>query len=445
MIEMKKNLLLLFFVIIPICLNARTVAPEWVSSTPNNSFYYWGVGVCDVSDPNHKEVARRTALEDIIRQISVKVESNSFLSMNETNLTIHESYQKQMRASSHAYLEDLQIFDTYQDKKNYYVCFRLSKEEYKAQKHAKGLEVAKTAYDYLSQARNAIVDGNITTAISLYHKGLEVVEPWLFLDLTYNAENVPVSLYSGYTSVFDGLNLILQPESTTARNFTDINEAIVATLQKDEMPLKNVPLTASFTDGAGRITPSVKTNMIGEGRFYLTQLLGKCNVHNIVISVDKNILKELPPAFQNFETIRKLPEAVFRVTVEHQHVVFYLNPVNNAIPPLSRQISSYLVNEHFEVTTDLEAATHIINISTGLQENGMVVGDLGNLDEWLASLVVGIKDRNGSVLTQYTDEGVRILVAENSSRTTVAQQAAKELTKRFKREFPKTLKRISIK
>ncbi len=117
MISMKQLAILL--ALLPVFLQAKV--PEWVQSVPTNSFYYWGIGVCELSDANYKEVAKREALEEIIQQISVKVESNSFMSMTEIDFVAHEDYQKHIQASSQVYLENLQIFDTYQDKKKYYV------------------------------------------------------------------------------------------------------------------------------------------------------------------------------------------------------------------------------------------------------------------------------------------------------------------------------------
>lgn len=442
MIDMKKILLFLLS-IIPILLFARV--PEWVSSRPNNSFYYWGIGVCEISDVNFKEVAKRQALEEITQQISVKVESNSFMSMTEIDLVANEDYQKQIQASSQVYLEELQIFDTYQDKKKYYVCYRLNKDEYKAKVRAKSQEIAKSAYEYLQQARAAESDGNLTSAIGYYQKGLEVVEPWLFLDLSYMAENVPVALYSGYMSIFDGLSLTITPQSATMQNLKAANIEVVASLRKNNIPVQNFPLKAQFVTGSGKFTPSAKTNSSGEGRFYLTQMTSKEASQMIKISIDNSVIKDLPDIYQNKTTSQKLPEALFVINVEKQNVVFYLNPINNAIPPLLRQIASLLSSEYFEVTTNLYEATHVIDIATDLRLVGTVNGDLENLDEWLATLNVALRNKEGSVLTHYSLEGVRILVAENSSQTVASQQASRELIKRFKREFPRQLEKVNIK
>ena len=49
----------------------------------------------------------------------------------------------------------------------------------------------------------------------------------------------------------------------------------MATLKKKDTAIKNIPLVATFTLGSGRITTSAKTNDLGEGHFFLTQLSSK--------------------------------------------------------------------------------------------------------------------------------------------------------------------------
>lgn len=445
MINMKRYLLPILL-LIPILVNAR--APEWVNSIPNNSFYYWGIGVCDLSNLNYKEVAKKEAIESIAQQISVKIESNSFLelseTMTETSGIFQEYFQKQTQYTTQNYLQELQIFDTYQDKKYYYICYRLEKAKYNAHIHAKSEEVARLGYDYLQQARQAEMHGNLVVAISFYQKGLEAVEDWLFLDLTYMSENVPVSLHSGFVSIFEGLTISLSPQTASVQNFKELNIDIVATLKKKDTAIKNIPLVATFTLGSGRITTSAKTNDLGEGHFFLTQLSSKDAMQTITIGIDKSIIKNLPQIYQTTDITQRFPEGIFRLNVEQQRIVFYINSIYNDMPDLVKQISSVLVTDNFEITTNMEDATHIIDFSTNLKKGGIVNGDLENLSEWFASLEIVLKDKDKRLLMQYTVDDVRVLVSEAASRTVVVQQSTKEIMKRFKREFPQKLSKVNI-
>lgn len=437
-----RRLLFCIFLLTPILLSART--PEWVNSKPNNSLYYWGIGVCELSNTNYKDVAKREALEEITQQISITVESNSFLSIRETNLDIQEDFQQNIKMSSQVYLEDLQIYDSYQDKKNYYVCYRLNKDEYKARCTEKSNEVAKSAFAYLQKALEAETNGNLMTAIEYYQKGLEIVEPWLFLDLIYMSQNIPIVLYSGLMSIFNDLTISIQPESTTIRNLKSVNMEIVVTLNKRNTPIRDFTLNAHFQNGMGKITPSAKTNMMGEGRFFLTGVSSKETLQSILFTINNDVFANLSPIYQNKTTYQQMPQALFIINIEQQNAIFYINNINQTLPSFHKQVNSILSQNYLNVTTNLEEATHIIDIATNLHQGGKINGDLEDLDEWLADSNISIKTKDGSVLTNYSEDGIRILVAKGSSQTVVTQQAAKELLKRFKREFPKQLTSLNI-
>ena len=445
MIDMKKIYLLLLL-LLPVVLNARV--PEWVNDFPNNSLYYWGIGICELANVNCREVAKKEAIENIAQQISIKIESNSFLELaeviTETSINTQEYFQKQTQYKTQSYLQELQIYDTYQDKKNYYVCYRLEKTTYKDHLRSKSEEIAQIGYNYLQQARQAESNGNLETAISIYQKGLEAVEDWLFLDLSYMSENIPMQLYIGYTTVFDGLTLLVQPEAISVQNFKELNIEIVARLSKNNTPIKNFPLVAQFTTGAGCITNNSKTNNLGEGYFYLSQLHSKDALQTIKINLDKSILKSLPSIYQNINLVHRLPEGIVRLDVKQQHVIFYINSIRNEIPTLSKQISSILAADNFEITTNIDNATHIIELSTTLEKGNVVSGDLGNLTEWFASLEIVLKDNMGTILLPYTVNDLRVLVQESSTQMTVIQQSSKEVIKRFKREFPHNLSKLNI-
>ena len=100
--------------------------------------------------------------------------------------------------------------------------------------------------------------------------------------------------------------------------------------------------------------------------------------------------------------------------------------------------------DNFEITTNINDATHIIDISTVLKNGGVVAGDLGNLAEWFASLEMVLKDKIGSVLMHYSIDDLRVLVQEPTTQTAVIQQSSKEMIKRFKREFPQKLSKVNI-
>ena len=58
--------------------HAEAQAPEWVTQRPTSSDAYIGIGVASLSDNDYIKKATQSALSDIVSQIAVKLENNSY-------------------------------------------------------------------------------------------------------------------------------------------------------------------------------------------------------------------------------------------------------------------------------------------------------------------------------------------------------------------------------
>ena len=201
---------------------------------------------------------------------------------------------------------------------------------------------------------------------------------------------------------------------------------------------------AKFSMGAGNITTSQKTDNFGKAHFYLTQISSKDKTQLISVQINNTIFREMPRIFNNALTISQLPVQTVNLTVEQQNISLYINSIGNGMPQLARQIASILGNQNINVTTNLQEATHILDVATKLNKGNVIRQELGDLQEWSASLVVLLRDKQGSVLTQYNDEDVRVLTETDASSSAAVQRATVELTKRFKRTFPKQLQTVDL-
>ena len=68
--------------------------------------------------------------------------------------------------------------------KNYYVYYVLDKKLYARNVETRRSQAVQTGLDYLNKGRSAQSTMNLAQAVQLYGKGLEALEPWLFMDLT---------------------------------------------------------------------------------------------------------------------------------------------------------------------------------------------------------------------------------------------------------------------
>ncbi|MBR1929169.1 MAG: LPP20 family lipoprotein [Paludibacteraceae bacterium] len=435
---MKRFISISIMVLLPILMLAEV--PQWVTEHPNMPTYWWGIGTSNTSVSDYKEKAAKLAINEIATQISVKVESNSFLNIKEKNYNYSEDFKKQINLNTDAYLEGLQLYDSYQDKNQYYVCYRLDKDQYYEFLKRKSNEIAKQGYEYLVVANNALEAGNLHKAALTYIKGLETVEPWLFLDLKYNQTNIPLALFSSYTSLSEGLNITLQPTHDTLEANKSINLPFTAILTRNNTNIPNFSLLADFLIGSGSVTQTATTDLSGTATFNITQINSQSEIAQIKITIDPKEFGKLPDRYSKYLNTQNLPQAVFTAHVKTNNTKIYISVDHNDIPQCILQISNLLSNQQLPVTEDLYSATHVLHLLTFLKYNGTVGGGLEDLDEYIAALQLKMTDASGNVLWNYTIDSARVLTQTSASKTDVTSQATRELMKRVRRELPSKIK-----
>ena len=94
---MKRLILLL--ALLPIVLFAKEKTPEWMTSRVSETSYV-GVGSCSMSDTNWQSIAEQNALSDMIQQISVLIEKQSFLMQMEADNDVRELFKQTISSSS---------------------------------------------------------------------------------------------------------------------------------------------------------------------------------------------------------------------------------------------------------------------------------------------------------------------------------------------------------
>ena len=208
--NMKKLLLSLCLMISLVNLYAKV--PQWVTKRPVDNSKYIGIGVAPVSDPDHRNIAVTNAMLDIASQISVNVESNSFMQTLDVDGRSRELFEEKVNSKVAANISGHELKDTYQSKTHYYVYYELDRKKYEkfvADQKKKGVELG---LDYYAKGRAAEASHGYVNAVKLYAKGLEAIEPYLYLDLRARYEgksiDLPSELYNACIGVFSGFELV---------------------------------------------------------------------------------------------------------------------------------------------------------------------------------------------------------------------------------------------
>ena len=129
------------------------------------------------------KVAAQNALSDIASQVATKVENESFLHTVDVDGKSRQLFEDKIISKMAAWIEGAELKDSYTDSDKYYVYYTLDKKLHKKNSDARRNEAIAKGVDYLNKGRAAEESSNLTQAVQLYGKGLEAVEPWIFLNL----------------------------------------------------------------------------------------------------------------------------------------------------------------------------------------------------------------------------------------------------------------------
>ncbi|MEK6193018.1 MAG: LPP20 family lipoprotein, partial [Deltaproteobacteria bacterium] len=195
--------------------DAHAKKAEWVSYRPVDSRYYIGIGSCLKKDnkDDYRLVAENEALFDLSSEISVDI-SGTFMekTMERTGLS-EQDIRVEIQTTSKAHLQGHQMVDEWEDRKRYWVYFKLSKKEY-AQIQQREREIAREAsLDMLQKALMEKEKGQPISALRFYFEALSRIQNFVGDNLKANLQGNEVFLYN---EIYEGIQRILADTSLTA-------------------------------------------------------------------------------------------------------------------------------------------------------------------------------------------------------------------------------------
>ena len=424
--------------------------PDWVKSHPVSAEEYVGVGMAALSDPDYVKTATQNALADMATQIALKVENNSFLQTVDVDGHSRQLFEDKIQTSLAAWLEGQQLKDSYRSERNYYVLYTLSKKSYQVNVEERRRQVASTGYHYLLEGAQAESIMDLTRAVELYAKGLQEVEPWLFLNLVVVEDgqriNVANERYTSLTKVFSGLALTTNVQQVEGEPFKAVATPIAGCLSRGGVVVPGVKLVASFVKGSGEVTPAIVTDYNGTSEFYITNITSKESVQELRIAIDDSFVPSLPKAYIHLLQRQSWPSAKVTVALKAAPVMLYLLLKDDMdLEGIEKPIRSLLVNNYFALTDDPDKAQCFVEMESKLALGTVVMGGLTDLNTCLCSLEMKFyNNQTEQLILDYNLSQVRVLVPVNKSAEQGMQMCVREVMKRVNRELPMKLKKLSF-
>ncbi|MBK7651986.1 MAG: LPP20 family lipoprotein [Flammeovirgaceae bacterium] len=147
---------------------------------PVESSYYIGIGhsVKDGTN-NYLQSAKNSALEDLVSEIKVNISSTSVLSQIDANKEFQERYEQIIKTTVADEIQEYEQVDSWEDARNYWLYYRLSKQRYKDIKDQLKRDAVAQGLDFFTKAKESERRSEFVLSLGFYYQGFRAIEKYL--------------------------------------------------------------------------------------------------------------------------------------------------------------------------------------------------------------------------------------------------------------------------
>ena len=403
--------------------------PAWVKQRPNDPAYYIGIAMSKKTGDSRDYVktTRAQALKQMSSEIKVTVSSNSVLHQIEDMQGFREEYEAEVRTSVEQTLEGYEV-ETWENKKEYWVMVRLSKEKYRRMQLMK-LDMAKShAYSYYQDAKNALEeDHDVFSALNYLSKAVLSIKDNLEDDLTYRSVdgtfNVGTEVYSFIQDIFHRVELKPLKKkyiiSISRNEQTPIEvKAGLYTSTGQVVPLKGLPLNCKFIKGEGVLSPQQVTGSDGIAKIIISRLISKRKEQEIKCSLDISEIKQNMQTADDMKVLdvffpEKLEPAAY-ISLELKKSSAYFESTETVFGKSSGQkaftgtVKSVLNKGFFTFTDSKEDADYVVRLKSNFTKGEEKKGNGYSLFIVFADFSISvIKAKTGEEVFSEAVNGIR--------------------------------------
>jgi LPP20 lipoprotein len=363
--------------------------PEWLSAKPDQSTYYIGIGksIKDGTN-NYLQEAKKSALEDLISEIKVNISSTSVLSQLDAAKEFQEKYEQIIKTTATDEIEEFEQVDTWQDERNFWVYYRLSKQRYKEIKDEQKRNAVSISLDFFTKAKQAERKNEPVLALGFYYQGFRAIQKYLGEPIRLDFEGKEILLTSEIIAnmqlLLDKMDLSVKPTEISLNRRVSVSDQTIMAKVIDKASKKviaDLPLTAEFGKGSGNVYPSYKTDANGLAKILLTKIGSRDLEQTVIIKV--NPLSFAGQAVTKIDSLivqkMVLPRATLLLQVQRPQV--YISAVEKSLGnqksslQITNRIKNYLTNAGFEFTADKNKAELTLDVDAN-SEKGAVSGSI---------------------------------------------------------------------
>jgi len=182
--------------------------PSWVSSRPISRDFYVGIGACNKKEfkVDCRKIAEDKAFLEIASEISVDVSGSFVQKIAERTGLSEQIVRQEIQTSSQAKLTGHELVGEWEDRKNHWVYFRLSKKKYKQQLALEKEKAVSAAVDMLGKAVATKKAGDPVSALRFYFEALARVQDYIGENIQTTFQNRTIFLFN---EIYTDIQLIM--------------------------------------------------------------------------------------------------------------------------------------------------------------------------------------------------------------------------------------------
>lgn len=365
------------------------VRPDWLSAKPFPAGYYTGIGhsLKDGSG-NYIQIAKKSALEDLVSEIKVTVSSTSVLSQLDVDKKFHERFEQIIQTEAAEEIQEFELVDAWEDQHNYWVYYRLSRTRYREIKEEQKRNAVLHATDYYTKGVAADSARERLQALAFYFQALRAMEKYLadavWITIDDKSLLLTNEIYAAIQNILNNINVQVEPSNIAIHRRMNQNDLAViarARFEDSKMPAADLPLAAEFRKGEGEVFPTYKTNDQGEAKILLTSIGSAELEQSVGVGVDTEALAGAAssPIFNFVTQSLRVPSAT--IVLQVQRPVVYLTSSErslgreNRFALVSNKVKTFLARSGFEFTDNKASADLWFDVKTNTEE-GSVSGSI---------------------------------------------------------------------
>ena len=367
----------------------EVVKPAWLSAKPAEDVYYIGIGhsVKDGTN-NYIQSAKKSALEDLISEIKVNISSSSALTSLDVNKEFTEKYEQIINTTAADELEEFEQVDSWEDDRNYWLYYRLSKQRYHEIKEQKKRDAVSLALDFFTKAKTSERAGQIVESLSFYFQGFRAIEKYLGEPIRIEFEGKEILLTNEIiASIQHQLDNIT---ITNSPNALEINRRVAmsgqpvmtrVTYKDSGKPVADLPLNAMFEKGSGDVFPTYKSDAGGSAKILLTKITARDLEQSMAVRVDLLAFAGQDASDVYKLVAQKLAVPTANVVMKVQRPLVYVSAqekslgVDKSTRQVTNKIKNYLATAGFEFTDNKNLSELWVDIQAD-SEKGSASGSI---------------------------------------------------------------------